>query len=199
MILRSLLSTLPVHLPGASWLREEISSELPLQLSPAPRTCPGHRSGHPRVCRLCPEPGATRGRAQPEQDGTPSAHAAARWVCGTAHPAAPHTGTCLSWQQENCLWLKATPEQSLELTATPSGGESPPAQPTLVMARDRSLSADNRTPVQLRLLRIPQPSPCSQCWCCRCPPLKDLGAQQRVPGEPAMLAGPQVVWNNWFF
>lgn len=81
----------------------------------------------------------------------------------------------------------------------PKWGESPPAQPTLVMARDRSLSADNRTPVQLRLLWIPQPSPCSQCWCCRCPPLKDLGAQQWVPGEPAMLAGPQVVWNNWFF
>lgn len=43
---------------------------------------------------------------------------------------------------------------------------------------------------------LPSPSLCSQGWWGRCPPLKDLRAQ---PGEPVMLAGPQVVRNNWFF
>lgn len=87
---------------------------------PAPQTCPVHGSGHPRVQRLFQEPGATRGRAQPEQDGTPSAHAGVRWVCDTAHPSAPHTRTCLPLQQENCLCLETTPQQILELAATPS-------------------------------------------------------------------------------
>lgn len=83
---------------GAILAEGEVSSELALQLAPAPQTCPAHGSGHPRVQRLFREPGATRGRAQPEQDGTPSAH-----VCDTAHPSAPHTGTCLPLQQENCV------------------------------------------------------------------------------------------------
>lgn len=82
-------------------------------------------------------------------------------MCGTAHPAAPRTGTCLSLQQESCPWLKTNPEESLEQTGTPSQGKSrgkaPPAQPILVMAQEGSLSADNRIPVWLRLLRTPQP------------------------------------------
>lgn len=186
---------------GASWLRGEVSLELALQLTPAPRTCPGHGSGHPRVWRLCQEPGATRGRAQPEQDGTPSAHAGVRRVGGTAHPSAPHTGTCLPLRQENCLWLKTTAEQSLELAATSSqgqgGGKAPPAQPTPGMAGDGSLSAENRTPVWLRLLRAPQFLALLTVLVGQVS--KDLGAQWRVPGEPMMLAGPQVVRNNWFF
>lgn len=95
MLLRSLPSTFPAHLLGTSWLRGEVSLELALQLAPTPRTCPGHGSVQRRVWRLCREPGATRGRAQPEQDGTPSAHAGVRKVSGTARPPAPHTGTCL--------------------------------------------------------------------------------------------------------
>lgn len=150
-------------------------------------------SAAPAVQRLCQEPGATRGRAHPEQAVPQPARVGVRraqGVYGAAHPATPHTGTWLPSQRQNagsgCKRSQGKAQSQQPLQAR----ESSPCTAHIGHGWGQSPSAGSRTPkYSSGCSGLPSHSPTSRraLMVGQVPPhQEDPGGRRRAPGEPLL-------------